>query len=100
MPVGIAASLDWGMDRDGFFCSNLPPLGSGAKGSKAIVLDSCAVGLMTVAVPTSLHLLGRGGTTDAEESGWIMAPQRRLYKLSASDPATANSTCWRPSASR
>ena len=81
-------------------CSDVPPLGLGTRGSEAIVLDSWAVRLKTMAVVTCLCLYGRGRPTDADGSGWVMAPLKRLYKPSASDTATANSICWRPSASR
>ena len=54
----------------------------------------------TIAVGTYLHLLGRGRSADVERSGWVMAPQRMSYRTSASDLATANSTCWRLLVSR
>ena len=45
------------------------PLSLGTKGSDAVVLDSLAVEIETVAVGTHLHLLGRCRYTDAEDSG-------------------------------
>ena len=49
----------------------------------------------TIALSTILHLLSIGRPRDVERSGWVMAPQRFLCRPSASDLATANSTCQR-----
>ena len=97
IPAGIAASLVWGMDREGPPALTFLPQ---AQEPRALRLWSWAVGLKTMVVAICLCLLGRDRPTDAEESSWVMAPWRRSNKPSAFYPATTNSTCWRPSASR
>ena len=58
------------MDREGPVFSDVSPLGLGTKGSEAIVLDSLADVLETMAVATCECLFGSSGPTDEEESGW------------------------------
>ena len=55
-------------------------------------------GLDMVVAGAHQHLLTGGWAIGAEE--WDRAPWKSLYKPSASKPATANSTFWRPAVSR
>ena len=78
--VGMSPPWSWGTGEEASAC--LP------------------VGCKTIAVSTHLCLLGGGGPTNMEGSGWVMAPHRMSYRPLASDLATANSTCWRSLISR
>ena len=58
----------------------MPPSSSQTNGSKAVALGSWTVRLKIIAVGIHLCLLGRGGPTDVEESGWVMAPQEEVIQ--------------------
>ena len=72
----------------------LPPRGWGTDGEPWPLGLS---GYKTIAVGIHLCLFGRGKDQQMwKDLARSWSPQRMLYRPSASDLATANSTCWRP----
>ena len=74
------------------------PSASGMRDSGSTLSGCWEGGFDTVVVGVSWHLLTMGGAIGMAE--WDMAPHKSPYRPSASDLTTANSTFWRPTASR